>query len=218
MLTTCNAEQLKARFKSLDLDIDESYGIRIHRAISWLRAAEETPSLDLKVISLWISLNACYAIADHEKETKERSKLTEFLEQLVRADQHQKLHELFWNTFSGPIRNLLDNEFIYRPFWEYHRGRVTDWKTSFRRENERALKLLMTPNHEVEFINIVLNRLYQMRNQLVHGGATYESSVNREQIKQSSQILESFVPLVIEIMLDRPNSAWGEIRYPVVDT
>ncbi len=37
--------------------------LRLHRAISWLRASEQyEKDEDTKFIVLWISLNACYAI------------------------------------------------------------------------------------------------------------------------------------------------------------
>ena len=32
-------------------------------------------------------------------------------------------------------------------------------------------------------LSIVLSRIYTLRNQLVHGGATWDSSVNREQLR-----------------------------------
>jgi len=63
-----------------------------------------------------------------------------------------------------------------------------------------------------------MRRLYQMRNQLIRGGATYKSSVNRDQIIDSANLLSRLIPLIIEIMLDHPDEAWGEIYYPVVGT
>ena len=62
-----------------------------------------------------------------------------------------------------------------------------------------------------------MRRLYQMRNQLIHGGATYKSSV-RDQVRDSANLLGRLVPLIVEIMLDNPQEAWGDIYYPVVDT
>ena len=57
-----------------------------------------------------------------------------------------------------------------------------------------------------------------MRNQLIHGGATYKSSVNRDQVRDSANLLGRLIPLIVEIMLDNPQDAWGDIYYPVVDT
>ena len=77
--------------------------------------------------------------------------------------------------------------------------------------------LLQNPNRSVELIQLVMRRLYQMRNQLIHGGATYQSRVNRDQVRDSANLLGKLIPLIIEIMIDNPDEAWGDIYYPVVD-
>ena len=56
----------------------------------------------------------------------------------------------------------------------------------------------------------------KLRNQLVHGGATWNSKVNRAQVRDGANILMALVPLLIEIMLDHPDADFGEILYPVV--
>jgi hypothetical protein len=66
-------------------------------------------------------------------------------------------------------------------------------------------------------LSIVLSRLYTLRNQLMHGGATWNSSVNRDQIRDCGNLLGKLVPLVIEIMMDSVNTLWGDACYPVVD-
>lgn len=63
---------------------------------------------------------------------------------------------------------------------------------------------------------IVLSRIYTLRNQLIHGGATWNSSVKRDQIRDCSKILGRLVPIVIEIMLDNPQELWGQPCYPVI--
>jgi hypothetical protein len=65
-------------------------------------------------------------------------------------------------------------------------------------------------------LEVVLDRLYTLRNQLMHGGATFKSDVNRSQVKDGNNMLKLLVPLVIEIMLLHPEENWGEIYYPVI--
>jgi len=67
-----------------------------------------------------------------------------------------------------------------------------------------------------ELLSIVLDRLFVLRNQLLHGGATYQSAINREQVQDGVQLLGSLVPTVIQIMLDTPDEDWGDIYYPVL--
>ena len=68
----------------------------------------------------------------------------------------------------------------------------------------------------VTVLSIVLSRIYVLRNQLVHGGATWGSSINREQLRDCTNFMAKLVPLVIEVMMDHPDTLWGQGTYPVV--
>ena len=61
-----------------------------------------------------------------------------------------------------------------------------------------------------------MSRMYTLRNQLVHGGATWNSAVNREQLKDCTAFLGKLVPFIIELMLDNPQTVWGDALYPPV--
>ncbi len=64
---------------------------------------------------------------------------------------------------------------------------------------------------------VVFDRLYVLRNQLVHGGATWNSRVNRNQIRDGAAILDRLVPAIIHIMMGSGHALWGEPCYPVVE-
>ena len=64
---------------------------------------------------------------------------------------------------------------------------------------------------------MIFDRLYVLRNQLLHGAATWNSGVNREQVRHGAAILGRLIPEVLEIMLVNHDADWGEIRYPVID-
>jgi len=69
----------------------------------------------------------------------------------------------------------------------------------------------------VTVLGVALSRIYTLRNQLMHGGATWGSSVNRDQIRDCVGLMGKLVPLVIEIMLDHPGTLWCDACYPMVD-
>ena len=64
---------------------------------------------------------------------------------------------------------------------------------------------------------IVLKRLYVLRNQLMHGGATWSGAVNRDQVRDCANLLGKLAPIVIEIRMDHPQHDWGAATYPVVN-
>ena len=74
----------------------------------------------------------------------------------------------------------------------------------------------MTQFDTSRMLLVVFDRLYVVRNQLVHGGATWNSSINRAQVKDGAAVLGWLLPVFIDIMLENPDQDWGKPFYPVV--
>ena len=211
MTSTQLARKLKAS------ELPETLTIRIHRAISWVKSAEKQDgNLDMKFISLWIALNTCYAVDLNGISSKpERAKLRDFTSSLVLYDR-SRLYNLFWEKFSGPVRMLIENKFVYEKFWEFNRGEIQDYITPFNKSITTAHNCLSKENIE-GLLEIVLERLYTLRNSIVHGGATYNSKLNRVQLRDACNIMQLLVPIIIDIMIENKDHDWGNIAYPVVN-
>jgi hypothetical protein len=196
-----SSSDLKRKLKQNKV-MPENLTVRLHRAISWLKCAEEnTTNHDLQFLSLWISYNACYAIDEKsENELTERKQFNEFISKLVSYDHEKRFCNLLWQKFSGPVRLIIDNQFIYKPFWDAQRGENVNWKKLFYKSNEDANRYL-SKNEVAKLIEVVLDRLYMLRNQLMHGGATYKSKVNRTQVRDACNILKLLIPIIIDIMI-----------------
>ena len=209
------ADGLKQKLKESSLE--EELRTRLHRAISWLNCAEmQAEELDLRFLSLWISFNSCYAIELTEAESKtERVKFKQFISSLVKHDTEGKIFNLLWEKFSGPVRLLIKNKFIFKPFWDYQRGEIQDWETAFDKANTDATSYLSA--YKIDgLLHIILDRLYVLRNQLFHGGATFRSKVNRDQVKDGAAILGLLLPIMIDIIMNHPEEDWGRLMFPVV--
>ena len=203
---------------SKNKDIPETQAIRIHRALSWLKCAEEQEkNIDLAFLSLWVSFNACYAndLGQTDKKT-EKDKFRGFIEKLARLDMEKRIFKLLWEKFSGPVRILIENRYVFKPFWDYQRKEISSWEGIFRQSITDANSFLAKGNVPA-LLEIVLDRLYILRNQLIHGGATFKSKVTRSQVRDGQRILLLLVPVIIDIMLENPTEDWGEIFYPVVN-
>ena len=209
-----NQTQLTRKLKAATLT--ETLTIRLHRAISWLKSAEKKEdNLDLKFISLWIALNACYAVDLNGITSKpEKAKLRDFTSSLVKFDR-TRLYNLFWEKFSGPVRLLIENRYVFDKFWEYNRGEITDYEAAFNKSITKALNCLAKQDIE-GLLEIVLERLYTLRNSIIHGGSTFGSSLNRPQLEDACKIMQLLVPIIIDIMIENFDHDWGEIAYPVV--
>ena len=195
-------------------------GLRIHRALSWLDRAEQCESDDdARFIFLLIAFNAAYAneIGDRDRDPEQKV-FGRFLNKLVELDSEDTLYELIWTEFPRSIRLLLDNKFVYQPFWDYHNGLLeeVEWKSKFDKAKGAANKAL-AGHQTVTVLSIILSRMYTLRNQLIHGGATWTSSVNRDQLRDCTAFLGKLVPFVIQLMMDNPNPLGGDACYPVVE-
>ena len=212
---------LKTQLKSLRGALSEDQATRLHRAISWLGcAAEQSDDVDIQLISLWISFNALYAVDEGGSESlAERFAFLRFIDKLVQHDQHKHIYASLWETYSGPVKALIKNPYVFHGFWRAKRQDLADesWRQQFDQLSVSALNNL-SRQQVPELLSIVLDRLFVLRNQLLHGGATYKSQVNRQQVQDGAQLLGALVPIMIGIMLHAPNEDWGDIYYPVVDS
>ena len=216
-----NYQSLKERQRRLREGFPKALALRTHRALSWLDRAEQEAvrgDQDARFVFLWIAFNAAYAneIGDR-RDFSERRLLLNFLNRLIDSDRDKLMYELLWNRYSGALRLLIENHYVYPPFWDFVNGQITeaDWKARFERSRSAAGRALANSDAKKVFA-ITFDRLYTLRNQIVHGGATWNSSVNRSQVKDGANILGDVVPVIIHLMMENPGQLWGEPCFPVV--
>lgn len=209
---------LKERHRRERNSYSQAISTRIHRSLSWLKKAELCEDDDSKFTFLWIAFNSAYA-QDFEQKVNygERGLYQEFLTRLVTLDSDNLLAEMVWQNYSGVIRAVLDNEFILESYWHYHSGRISEeeWKEA-RSKAKIAANAALGHNNTASVLSIVFSRLYTLRNQIIHGGATYNSSANRQQLRDCTVLLEKTLPAIIKIMMDGSNELWGDPVYPLI--
>ncbi|OOF48181.1 HEPN domain-containing protein [Rodentibacter trehalosifermentans] len=217
------SKTLKTYFRE-HRDIDnyaEDFRLRIHRAISWLEKSEqagELGDLDTQFITLWISFNAAYARELVDMNTGEHRTLNLFLHLICQCDEEQRIYNLVWHKFSQSIRLLIKNQFVYQPFWDYHNGKISEkeFQLAFERSKEKAYSALEKGKTQY-ILEVIFSCLYTLRNQILHGGATYNSSANRAQLKDGCRVLSLLIPEMLQIMMENHQEInWGKPYYPVV--
>ena len=217
--TSLEHSALKQRHRLVRDGHPTSLTLRIHRALSWLNRAEQAEDVDGKFIFLWIAFNAAYAQElDDSDRTSDKATFTAFLQKLCDLDTSKRIDDLIWKEFSGSIRTLLDNPYVFHLFWEFQRGRIgeDEWRDRFSSAKKSAQSALASGNTPA-LLSVMFNRLYTLRNQLIHGGATWGGKVNRDQLRDCTRLLGKLVPVIIALMMDNPNALWGDAVYPVVD-
>ncbi len=219
MTISIDYQNILSLFRANERGYPDELHLRIHRSLSWLKKAESCgEDSDIRLLTLWIAFNAAYAAELNDGSLRaERGRFQEFLQTVCRLDQERQIYPLVWQTFSSNIRLLLDNRYTFQPFWDFHNGYISEaaWLEQFEQARTKALKALANQDTDAVLF-VVFDRLYTLRNQLVHGGATYHSRANRKQVQYGCAILSALVPVVLQIMLQHPDQDWGKPFYPYV--
>jgi hypothetical protein len=210
---------LKDKQRRLRDGFPEPLNLRVHRALSWLGRAEgEAADGDVRFILLWIGFNAAYA-GDVARVAGdgERDAFRGFFESLLGFDGTKRIYNMVWQRFPHEIRMLLDNPYIYAPFWAHHNGLPgnDDWRERLDKSRTR-IGFALRQQDTATILSILFDRLYVLRNQLVHGGATWNSDVNRGQVRDGAAVLGCLLPIFIDLMMDAPGHAWPMPHYPPV--
>lgn len=220
-MTESSHDRLDALRRERPEQLPDALALRLHRALSWLRRAEAEPEdPDARFLFLWIAFNAAYAEPVRSAEhTAEARRFNRFFRQVCRLDKQGELYELIWQRYPGPIRVFLDNRYVFQPFWDHHNGEsgAQDWERRFANHRRSAHRALARRDTAM-VLSRVFAGLYTLRNQLVHGGATWSGRVNREQVQLGAQILGDVVPRILELMRRHPEAQWGRPPYPPVDS
>ncbi|SLN58732.1 hypothetical protein ROG8370_02679 [Roseovarius gaetbuli] len=213
--------ELKQKQRQLREGFPEDVGLRVHRAISWIgRAEREKQDPDAAFIFLWIAFNAAYADESDVETTKplgERRQFIDLIDRLVELDADARLYYAVWDRFRGPIAKLMENRFIFRPFWLNQNGIAGNeqWAKTFRKSAERFVRS-MADKDTAYILREVFDRLYMLRCQMMHGGTTWNGKVNRSQVKDGAAIMSTLLPVMVDIMMDSPEEDWGRPFYPVI--
>jgi hypothetical protein len=210
---------LKAKQRLIRDTFETPLTLRVHRALSWMgRAEREVDDSDVKFILLWIAFNAAYAGTIDDAPLGERESFRRFFECLLELDSEHRIYSAVWDRFSNEIRLLLRNKYVFAPFWARQNNVPgnADWGQRLE-ASHRAVASAMAARDTGRIVSVVFDRLYVLRNQLIHGGATWQSSVNRDQVRDGAAVLGWLVPVFIDIMMDHPERGWDMPHYPVVD-
>jgi len=212
---TLKAATLRRRFRSIPKDARDAhqpFAIRVWRGLSWLERSEGAGDLEGRFISLWIAFNAIYGHLDGDgRDARDHASWQSFLARLVRHDTGDALGQTVRDR-PGDILPLIDNRFLFKPFWLG----VPDADAKRLRARRRALKAY-NDGSTLAVLQELFERFYVLRMQVFHGAATSGSRLNRRTLEQAVGLLEDLVPRMLGILIAAgPEVDWGEVCFPPV--
>ena len=117
--------------------------VRLRRADSWLRRSEMAETDDEKFIFLWIAFNAAYGVELSEPgdDTTESGRFRDFLWEILKRDRARVIEAVLWETYSGPIRVLLNNPLCFRTALEVEQRRGKSVAAAIRSQKQKGARV-----------------------------------------------------------------------------
>lgn len=201
---------------------------RMRRAKAWhTRSSQKGTESIERFIFLWISFNAAYgnekSLNRFGKKPYEKGAFGIFLEKVIRQDTGE-LKEIFEEDYLESVKTFLENPCIFDEFWSSINNqpeKLYVWKDKHEKENRELMDAWKNKDLK-KFLPKVFWRLYELRNQIFHGGTTHPYGVGVRQIQHGTAIMRFLVPKIIGIMCvyikNHPDSNyWGEVHYPSIE-
>ena len=215
--------QLRSRWKPhkqrlLAARPDHPLPIRIHRACSWLSVVEnmgDKPDYDSALIHQWIAFNALYGQWDDQRrEPKpDRECWRRFLDRILSLDTDGHVGEVLTGQ-RRLVMDLLDDEYLSSFFWQEPSPR----RAGQSRKAKYDAQTWYIERNWTMVLDRLLERVYLLRCQLVHGAATHGSKLNRRALHRCSGLLSALLPAVLLVLIDRgPDEDWGTMCYPPIE-
>ncbi len=214
--------------------------LRVYRAARWIEQAEKTDSDDAAFIFYWIAFNAAYAKGQPSgtQRIPERARFSWYFRTIVDLDKDRAIQSTVKQRFPHEIMDIMKNEYMFKDFWESKvYGVENNWQRELVEDRTAVSDALdaialrkgkkggrKTPEQStVTILSNVFDRLYVLRNQLMHGGATPGGRLNRKQVEDGKNMMDYLLPQFITLMWTNIDSIaagaderWGRPPYPPV--
>ena len=229
-----SAREYKRRWQQMlgdDVGDYTELAIRIHRACSWLHRAQVvakesgTDALDDQLIFLWISFNALYGQWDQETNhpAKDIRSVRDFIVGATSLDELHGLgaYQALLKEHRELAERLFDNVYLDHYFWRGLAEGEEEEEETWHNLPRKGRHYLDEGQTESALDRLLLYRVYQLRCQLVHGGATHGGGLNRESVADCGRFLHLFLDRSFEVLVhpDRAEafrSNLGAICYPPI--
>lgn len=193
--------------------------IRFHRACSWLARVEEIASdqdADLVLVSQWIAFNSLYGQWDRAKREPcpDRECWRSFVDRVLLLDGNDHVVGAL-REHKRLVMSLLEDDFLSTSYWRDPSAR----RNGHAKRMKSTAQSWYLAQRWTMIIDELLDRIYLMRCQLVHGAATYGGKLNRTSLRRCTLMLQHLMTTFLSVWIDHgADEDWGTMCYPPLDT
>lgn len=196
----------------------EAMLVRVHRCLSWMAEVERIlaehgeSALDLAIVLRWIALNALYGVWDPETRQPigDRECIEGFCAKVREVDTEGRVEAVLRDKRRQAM-DIFRDAYLTSHFWrEPTKARFTRPA----RDAELA-KNWYAANQLDRVLLRLLERIYFLRCQIVHGAATCGGRLNRTAVRRCAVMLGHLVQAIVLVMIDHGwDEDWGPLSYP----
>lgn len=189
--------------------------IRFHRACSWLSRVEELDAevdADLVLINQWVGFNALYGRWDvtRREPLPDRECWKEFVDRLIALDDDELIVGVLQQD-KRLVMSILEDEYLSGFFWEEPNQ---ERKGKARRTKFKAQSWYVEKSWKIILDNL-LDRIYLLRCQLMHGAATCGGKLNRRPLRRCNTMLTHLLIAWMLVFIENGSDEdWGALCYP----
>jgi len=193
--------------------------VRFHRACSWLEEAERLDpeqQSDQILIHQWVAFNALYGQwdLDRHEPLADRESWREFLVRMLELDADGHIISQLKDN-RGLVLAILGNGYLNRYFWNEP---CCEKAGKAGRGSRHKAESWYTQKEWNIILKQIVDRIYLLRCQLVHGAATLGSKLNRRAPKHCTTMMGILMPTILLVWIEHgADEDWGLLCYPPVD-
>ena len=163
-------------------------------------------------LAQWIAFNALYGQWDagNRQSLPDRECWRVFLDRIVDLDTAGYVSGMLLEQ-KALVLSLLDDAYLSNLFWQDPSPKRVSQAC---RARQSALTWYIESNWKL-ILDQMIERIYQLRCQLIHGAATYGGRLNRRSLRHCTQMLGHLLPAVLLVWIDYgADEDWGILCYP----
>ncbi len=172
----------------------------------------ENEDADLALVSLWIAFNSLYGQWDKSRrEPKpDRECWRAFVDHLLQLDRTMHLVSAL-QDHKRLAMSLVEDQYLNSYFWQ----EPTAPRSGQSKKAKSNVQTWYVEGRWTRILDELLDRIYLMRCQLVHGAATYGGQLNRTSLRHCVWMLQHLISAMLNVWIDHgADEDWGHMCYP----
>jgi hypothetical protein len=197
---------------------DHSTCVRLHRTFSWLQrceAATDSADADLQLMCLWIAFNGLYGQwhQTRREPMPDRPSWQSFLTRILQLDSTGHAKAML-TAQRDLVMSILDDEYLSNYFWE----EPSDLRASKSKKSKFDARTWYVEGRWGMILERVVERIYLLRCQLVHGASTFGGKLNRATLQRCVTMLQHVLQAALLVIIDHGDGEyWGDMCYPPIE-